>query len=105
MAKVLGRNMSNHHAADVEEFLFSVAEKNPEKIISLYTDGDLALRLLFITAKEQGVIKKTGGVYFYGESTALGGSDDAVIEWMKNTKNRATLDLIKQDSTQSLLND
>lgn len=97
MAKVLGRNMSNQPAADVEEFLFSVAEKTPEKIIDLYTGGDLGLRFLLITAKEKGIIKKTQGVYFYGE-VPLGGSDDAIIDWMKTSKNKQTLDILTKDA-------
>lgn len=102
MAKVLGRNMTNHPTADVEEFLFSIAEKTPEKVINLYTGGDLAFRLLFITAKEKAIVKKQGGVFFYGDVT-LGAGDDAVIDWMKNPKNKKTLDLIKQDCTQSIM--
>ena len=106
MAKVLGRNMSNLPAPDVQEFLMSEAEKNPERIINLYTGGDLAMRLLFVTAKEKGVIKKKGGVYFYGEDydVTLGAGDDAVIEWMLNPRNKQTLDLIKKDSFNDIIN-
>lgn len=100
IAKVLGRNMSEQPAADVEDYLFSVADKEPQKIIELYTGGDLQLRLLFITAKEKGVIRKQHGLYFYGENNdvTLGASDSAVIEWMKQPKNQKTLQLIRQDT-------
>lgn len=102
-AKVLGRNMSNLPMAEVEEFLISVAKNNPQKIIDLYTDSNLSLRYLAITALEKGILKKVSGIYFYGEDQALGSSMDGVVEWMANAKNKKTLDLIKQETTQDLM--
>ena len=100
IARVLGRNMTNLPAADVEEFLFSVAEKTPEKIIELYTGGDIQLRLLFSTAKEKKVIKKRNSIYYYGtdQQVVLGGSEEAVIDWMKDSKNAKMLELIRHDT-------
>jgi hypothetical protein len=83
-AKVLGRNMKNQPVPDVEYFLISVAKKTPEKIISICSGGDLAQRLLFISAVEKGVIVKRNGMYTYGEdgNLILGASEEAVISWM-----------------------
>ena len=67
VAKVLGRDMKNQPNADVEDFLLSIAEKTPEKIINCYTGGDIQLRMLFIEAKEKGVIRKKNGLYLFGE--------------------------------------
>lgn len=99
-AKVLGRNMENQPAPDVEYFLISVAKKTPEKIIEICSGGDLANRVLFITAKEKGVIRKKNGMYIYGEDgdLILGASEDAVIDWMKQPKNKKTLELIRKDA-------
>lgn len=100
IAKVLGRNMTDQPAADVEDYLLSVADREPSKIIELYTGGDLQLKLLFITAKEKGIIRKKHGLYMYGEdeNVTLGASDMAVIEWMKQPRNQKTLQLIRQDT-------
>jgi len=100
IAKVLGRNMENMAAPDVEDFLFKIAEKTPDKIINLYTGGDLQLRLLLVTAKEKKVIRKKNGLYYYGEdqTVVLGASEEAVIEWMKVARNSKTLELIKRDT-------
>lgn len=100
VARVLGKNMTNQPNADVEEYLLNYAEKNPEKIISCYTGGDIQLRMLFIDAKEKGVITRKNGLYLYGEdgSITLGSSDNAIIEWMKSSKNQKTLALIRKDT-------
>lgn len=105
VAKVLGRNMTNMPNADVEDFLLSIAEKTPEKIIDCYTGGDMQLRMLFIDAKEHGVIVKKNGLYIYGDNTTLGASDSAVIEWMKSSKNQKTLSLIRTDTYPEMFSD
>ena len=99
-AKVLGRNMENQPVPDVEYFLISVAKKTPEKIIEICSGGDLANRVLFIAAKERGVIRKKNGMYIYGEDgdLILGASEEAVIDWMKQPKNKKTLELIRKDA-------
>lgn len=99
-ARVLGRDMKNQPNADVEDYLLSIAEKTPEKIIDCYTGGDMKLRILFIEARENGVIQKKQGVYVYGEDgkVIMGATDDAVIEWMKASKNAKTLALIRKDT-------
>ena len=98
VAKVLGRDMKNQPNAVVEDYLLSIAEKTPEKIINCYTGGDMQLRMLFIDAKENGVIVKKNGLYLYGDNVTLGATDNAVIEWMKTSKNQKTLALIRKDT-------
>ena len=97
-AKLLGKNMINQPLADVVDYLVSVAEKDPQKIIDLYTGTDTSLRLLFIDAKEKKVIYVKNKLYLYGDSIALGATDDAVIAWMKDPRNIKVLELIKKDT-------
>ena len=100
VAKVLGRDMSNQPNADVEDYLLSIAEKTPEKIINCYTGGDIQVRMFFIEAREKGVIVKKDGLYVYGEDgkVALGATDSAAIEWMKSSKNQKILARIRKDT-------
>ena len=95
--KLLGKNLRNAPSSDVQEYLYTEAEKHPEKIIDLYTNGDTALRLLCIDAKEKNVVKKVGGLYTYGESI-LGATDDAMILFFKTAANKSILDLIKKET-------
>lgn len=98
MARLLGKYMKNVASADVTDYLLSVAEKDPQKIIDLYTGGDTHIRLLFMDAKDQHVILIKDRLYMYGDSVCLGATDDAAISWLKETKNRRVLELIKQDT-------
>ena len=98
MARLLGKNMTNQPAADVVDYLVSVAEHDPQKIIKLYTGDDISLRLLFIEAKEKKVIYIKDKLYLYGDNIALGATDDAVIAWMKEPRNLKVLELIKKDT-------
>ena len=100
VARVLGRNMKNQPNADVEDYLISIAEKTPEKIINCYTGGDMQFRMLFIEAREHGVIRKKQGLYVFGDDgkCILGATDDAAIEWMKNPKNSKVMAMIRKDT-------
>lgn len=98
MARILGKDMSNQPIADVIDFLTRIAEKDPNKIINLYTGGDIALRLLFIEAKEKHVIYLKNKLYLYGDNIVLGATDDAALAWMKDPKNLQVLELIKKDT-------
>lgn len=98
MARILGKDMSNQPIADVIDFLTRIAEKDPNKIINLYTGGDIALRLLLIDAKEKRVIYIKNKLYLYGDNIVLGATDDAALAWMKDPKNMQVLELIKKDT-------
>ena len=98
MARILGKDMRNQPAADVIDFLIRIAEKDPQKIINLYTGDDISLRLTFIEAKEKNVIYIKNKVYLYGDNIVLGATDDAVIAWMRDPKNQKILELIKKDT-------
>ena len=98
MARILGKDMRNQPTADVIDFLIRVAEKDPKKIIDLYTGDDISLRLTFIEAKEKHVIYIKNKLYLYGDNIVLGANDDAVIAWMKDPRNQKVLELIKKDT-------
>lgn len=98
MARILGKDMRNQPTADVIDFLIRVAEKDPKKIIDLYTGGEISLRLTFIEAKEKHVIYIKNKLYLYGDNIVLGATDDAVIAWMKDSRNQKVLELIKKDT-------
>ena len=96
-AKLLGRKMSNLPDADVTDYLIQIAEKNPDKIISIYTGDDMSLRLMFIDARDKGVIVYKDKLYLYGDIT-LGATDEAVITYFKNPKNIGSVSLIRNST-------
>ena len=74
-------------------------ETDPDKIIKLYTGGDLSLRILFADARDKKVITRKNGLYTYSNGeVVLGQTDDAVIVWMQNSKNKKVLELIRKDT-------
>lgn len=98
MARILGKDMRNQPVADVIDFLTRVAEKDPQKIIDLYTGDDISLRLTFIDAKDKRVIYIKNKLYMYGDNIVLGPTDDSVIGWMRDPRNQKVLELIKKDT-------
>lgn len=102
-AKLLGHRMDNMPDADVTDYLLQVAEKDPEKIINLYTGGDTAVRLLFIEAREKHVINYKDKLYIYADNVVLGANDEAAISYMKDPRNANVYKLIKQDTYPELM--
>lgn len=102
MARLLGKHMTNIPDAEVENYLLSIASKDPKKIISLYTGDETSLRLLFIEAKDKHVINLKNKLYIYADDIVLGPTDDSVIAWMKDPKNKKVLELIKKDTFSDL---
>ena len=98
IARLLGKHMTNIPDADVEDYLLTIAEKDPDKIINLYTGDDVNLRYLCVEAKDKHIIYLKNKLYLYGDNIILGATDDAVIAWMKDPKNRKILELIKKDT-------
>lgn len=98
MARILGKRMRNAPDADIKDFLLEIASKSPEKIINLYTGDDIELRILFMEARDRGVIHSKGGIYFYGDTTAIGGTMDVAVNWMRDPKNSKVLELLKKDT-------
>lgn len=96
-AKLLGKHMSNMPSADVEDYLLTVAEKDPERIIKLYTGDDNDLRLLLVEARDKGIVTIKNKMYLYG-ARPIGGTEEAVVEWMKNPSNQKTVEMLKHDT-------
>ena len=105
IAKLLGKHMSNIPDADVTDYLLTISEKDPNKIIGLYTGSVTTLRLLFIEAKDKHVIRLKNKLFIYADNIVLGATDDAVITWMKDAKNKKVLELIKKDTYPDLYED
>jgi hypothetical protein len=100
--KLLGHRMDGMADADVTDYLLQVAEKDPQKIINLYTGGDSAVRLLFIEARDKKVIRYKDKLYMYAD-ILLGATDDAAILYLKDPKNANVLKLIKEETFPELM--
>jgi hypothetical protein len=98
ICRLLGKDMRSVGDNEVIDYLTSKAEANPDTIITLYTGSDTSLRLLFIEAKDKKIIYVKSKLYMYADNIVLGATDDAVITWMKDPKNKKVLELIKHDT-------
>ena len=104
-ARLLGHRMDNMPDSDVTDYLLQIAEKDPEKIINLYTGGDIAIRLLFVEARDKHVIVYKDRLYLYADNVVLGATDEAAILYLKDPKNANVLKLIKKDTFPTLVED
>jgi hypothetical protein len=83
VCRLFEKDMTNAHPSDVEDFLFSQAEKYPEKVIKYYNTEEAAARLLLLMARDKGVLtQKQDGLYY--ADMKLGSSLDLAVENVKN---------------------
>lgn len=95
--KLVGRDPRNVLDIDIQDYLMQTAEKDPDKIIDLYTGEDLHLRLLFVDAMQKGVIIVKNRIYTYADNVALGATDEAVINYLRDSNHKSVLTLIRKD--------
>jgi hypothetical protein len=100
--RVLGRNLENAPKADVLDYLISIAEKTPKKIIDLYEGEDWKMQLFILDAVDRGVIRKNEGLYKYDDKL-LGGSMEATITFLRDIRYKKLLDSIKRETYPNLL--
>lgn len=96
--QVLGRDLRNAHAADVLDYMISIAEKEPNKIIGMYEDDNWKMHLFVLDAIERGVLKRINGVYTYDEDKLLGGSIEATITFLRDIRYKSLYDSIKRET-------
>lgn len=96
--RLLEKDMSHANSNDVEDFLFSQAEKTPEKIINLYTGTDIANRLLIIDALEKHIVIRRDNLLIYADNIVLGSSIDSAVSYLTNPTGVKIKDLIMRET-------
>lgn len=100
--RLLGKSMRNAPDSDVQDYLYTRAEKDPKLVIDLYTGTDTALKLMLIDAKDKNIIRNEKGILMYGDTT-LGTTDDAAIMFLKNPVNKLMFDGIRDETYPELV--
>lgn len=108
LARLLGKQMRNAPAADVEDYLLQQAAKNPQLVIDMKTGDEAAYRMLFLDATDKFVITTKNKLYVYGhgeDQIILGATDDAVITWLREPNHKRIVELIKRETYPNLYED
>lgn len=98
LCKLLEKDMSRANPYDVEDFLFTMAEKNPNKIKSLFIGTNAEIRMLLITAIERKVVMKKDNLLTYNDTIILGSSLDKAVEFLQIPKNVTIKDMIQKET-------
>ena len=97
--RLLGKNMKNAPAADVEDYLLQRASKDPQLVIDMKTGDDSIYRMLFLDATDKYIITTKNKLYVYGdEGIVLGATDDAAVAWLKDPNHKRIVDMIKKET-------
>lgn len=95
--KVLGRDLTHAIPADILDYMISIAESNPQKIIDLYEGEDWKMHLFILDAIDRGVIKRSDGIYKYDDKL-LGASVESTITFLRDVRYKKVLDSIRLET-------
>lgn len=97
-ALLLGHDMKGENPEVVKEFLLEKADdkKGCIEVINIYESKSLNIQLLYLKAKQKGIIDATpNGAIKYGPNV-LGMSDEAAISFLQDRDNREVLSLLEK---------
>lgn len=95
--QVLGRDLRNAAPADVLDYMISISEKEPNRIIDMYEDENWKMHLFILDAIERGVVRKSNGIYEYDDKL-LGATIEASITFLRDIRYKAILNSIKRET-------
>ena len=95
--KLLGINMDGEDPVVIENFLLDRADTDPAKIIKLYKDKFLSLRMLLMEAvSKRKILIEPSGAYRYG-NMFLGMTEESALDWMNASENASVVRLLEED--------
>jgi hypothetical protein len=85
ICRLFDKDMRAANAHDVEDYLMTKAEKQPDIIIKYYEAEESKIQLLLIMAIERNVVAKKADGLYYGD-IKLGSTKDYVADMLKDNK-------------------
>lgn len=95
-ALLLGVNMNGDHPSVIQDYLLTMAEQSPAKVIGIYESHDISVRLLLLKAQDKGVIVIDNGLYRYG-TISLGMTEESCVAWLLDNDNKNIVESIERD--------
>lgn len=98
-ALLLGFDMTGEPVETIKEFLLEQADKKKSapKIIDVYTSKALNIQLLFLKAKQKGIVTTTAnGAIKFGVQV-IGMSDESSIVFLQDRGNKEVLSLLERE--------
>lgn len=100
----LGSNPDKMSDSILKSTLFDLCEKQPERITSYFNDIDAELVTMINILKEERVITRSKGVYYYGK-IYLGQSIREIVSWSKEDKNAEAFTQLRKSLKSNLVSE
>lgn len=85
ICRLFDKDMRTANANDIEDYLMTKAEKQPDLIIKYYEAEESKIQLLLIMAMDRKVVEKRVDGFYYGDMK-LGSTKDYVADMLKSNK-------------------
>jgi len=95
-ARLLGLSSDSTNEAILSKAVVEIAQNDPGRIVTAWTDKDRGLSELLQKAKARGVIKVTKGIWKYKQNT-MGADFESALLWLKDEENESLQPLIRKE--------
>lgn len=94
--RLIGNWMRDSTMSDIQDYLVSHANKDPQRIIDLYDDYNASFEILLLDAIDTKTITQNRGIFYFG-TTQLGTNKDSVLTSLKSEQYKPILESIKKE--------
>jgi hypothetical protein len=95
-ALILGNDLSGESPEEIKKILIETAERQPLRIIAAYEAKNLSIKLLYLRAKQKGVIKMQEGMILFG-SNVMGVNEEGCLAFLQSSEHKQILDLLEKE--------
>lgn len=88
LCKYLGNDVDRNREKDIDDYLISIAQKTPEKLVSALDDVNYKTKVFLFTLLHKGILQRDkSGAYRY-EGIIIGLNETAAIHYLNDERNR-----------------
>jgi len=100
-ALILGSDLAGESPEEIKKILIEIAERQPTRVIHAYEAKNLSIKLLYLRAKQKGIIKMQDGMILFG-SNVLGVNEEGALASLQSTDHKEMLKLLGDEVETSL---
>jgi len=95
-ALLLDNDLTGESPEEIKTVLLGIAERQPTRIIAAYEAKNANIKLLYIKAKQKGILEIKDGVILFG-SYILGVNQESAIAFLQTKEHEQILKLLEKD--------
>jgi hypothetical protein len=95
-ALILDNDLAGESPEEIKKILIEIAERQPTRVIAAYEAKNLSIKLLYLKARQKGIVKSQDGMILFG-SNVLGVNQEGALAFLQTKEHSQILDLLEKE--------